>query len=87
MASKTQLCLIDRHLSWLSFNHRVLQEAADAGHPVLERLRFLAIFSSNLDEFLLARTFEPDPGCRADCLRVGAVEVYEVLVIARALFR
>ena len=43
--------LYSNNLSWLSFNYRVLQEAADAGVPLLERLKFLAIYSSNLDEF------------------------------------
>ncbi|GER58039.1 polyphosphate kinase 1 [Patiriisocius marinus] len=44
-----------RDLSWLRFNHRVLQEAADARNPLYERIKFLAIFSSNLDEFFKVR--------------------------------
>ena len=47
--------LIDRELSWLAFNERVLELAEDPSNPLLERCRYLAIFSSNLDDFYMIR--------------------------------
>ena len=55
MIKKVGAKYVAKELSWLSFNERVLQEAADKSTPIIERVRFLGIFSNNLDEFFRVR--------------------------------
>ena len=58
LADLDERLFMPRELSWLSFNAQVLQEAANESVPVIQRLRYLGIFSSNLDEFFRVRVAE-----------------------------
>ncbi|WP_411278687.1 polyphosphate kinase 1 [Gemmatimonas sp.] len=83
---------LNRELSWLDFNARVLEEALDTRVPLLERLKFLAIFSTNLDEFYMVRVaglrrkvtsgapqYPPDPLSPPEQLEAIRTRVHELL--------
>jgi len=72
LASKKRR-IVNREISWLSFNERVLQEAEDPTVPLLERLKFLGIFSSNLDEFFRVRV--------SSLRRMVAADLYPEFVV------
>src|SRR5262245_44399973 len=88
----TQSAYVSRELSWLEFNRRVLEEAQDSTVPPLERVKFLAIFSSNLDEFFMVRVAglkrlvqaghnapEPDGMTPAETLAAISERVHELV--------
>jgi len=78
---------INRDLAWLEFNRRVLHEARDPRTPLLERVKFLAIFSSNLDEFFMKRValLRSKAGAGVVEERPGAEGAFESLTTVRAV--
>jgi len=76
---------IHRDVSWLSFNYRVLQEAKDPSVPLLEKLKFLAIYSSNLDEFFRIRVANHRNLARADKSTLKNIDYSPEIVLREIL--
>jgi len=72
---KNTVPLIHRDISWLSFNYRVLQEARDPSNPLYERIKFIAIYSNNLEEFFKVRVAH-----HRNVMRVGRKKTREFLI-------
>jgi polyphosphate kinase len=94
------IAFVNRELSWLEFNRRVLEEAQDPSVALLERVKFLAIFSSNLDEFFMVRmaalkrriragdeTAGPDGLTPVETVRAVAARVHELVDAQHRCFR
>ena len=74
--------LIDRDISWLSFNYRVLQEAKDKRNPLFERIKFIAIYSNNLEEFFKVRVAH-----HRNIMRVGKKKSIEYQIDSKEILR
>jgi polyphosphate kinase len=83
-------CYLNRELSLLEFFRRVLEEAKDAHHPLLERVKFLAIVGSNLDEFFMVRVAGLKQQMAADVVELsldGKIPAQQLAAIRRAVVR
>jgi len=74
--------LVHRDISWLSFNYRVLQEAKDKRNPLLERIKFIAIYSNNLEEFFKVRVAH-----HRNVMRVGRKKTKEFHIDSRDILK
>jgi polyphosphate kinase len=77
-----EIPFLDRDISWLSFNYRVLQEAKDPSVPLFERIKFLAIYSSNLDEFFRVRMAN-----HRNLIRIGKKTKKELSITPKQMVR